>query len=97
MVNVTDSNDNRPIFSIPPGGYEVTISENVTVGSDVITVIATDLDQGPNQIITYSILANISDVPVPFSISDPTVSHNTTPLVCFCLVAHAFFFSRLAE
>ena len=71
---MTDSNDNRPIFSIPPGGYETTLTENVTVGSEVITVSATDLDQGPNQVITYSILTNISDVPIPFSIPDPMVS-----------------------
>ena len=74
VVNVTDTNDNRPIFSIPPGGYEVALSENVTVGTEVITVLATDIDQGPNQIITYSLLTNLSDVPIPFSIPDPTVS-----------------------
>ena len=73
---MTDSNDNRPIFSIPPGGYEVTILENVTVGSDVITVLATDLDQGQNQLITYSILANLSDISVPFSIPNPMVSYD---------------------
>ncbi len=71
---MTDINDNRPIFSIPAGGYEMAISENTTVGSEVITVSATDFDQGPNQIITYSILTNTSDVPLPFSIPNPSVS-----------------------
>lgn len=76
---VADSNDNRPIFSIPPGGYEMTLLENVTVGSEVITVVATDLDQGPNQIITYSLLTNTSDSDesVPFTIPDSSVSPNT--------------------
>jgi hypothetical protein len=73
VVNVTDSNDNRPIFSIPPGGYMENILENATVGSEVIVVTATDLDQGANQVITYSILANSS---LPFSIPDPTVSED---------------------
>lgn len=71
VVNVTDSNDNRPIFIIPPGGYEESILENATVGSEVIVVLATDLDQGANQIITYSLLTNLS---LPFSIPDPSVS-----------------------
>ena len=76
VVYVADTNDNRPIFSIPPGGYEMAVLENVTVGSEVITVVATDLDQGPNQVITYSLLTNTSDadVLVPFEIPDPTVS-----------------------
>ena len=74
VVNVTDSNDNRPIFSIPPGGYEQMILENATLGTEVINVTASDLDQGANQIITYFILANTSDVQIPFSIPDPTVS-----------------------
>ena len=47
-----------------------TIQENTTVGTEVITVVATDLDQGANQIITYSILNTTS---VPFSIPDPAV------------------------
>ena len=69
-VNVTDSNDNRPIFSIPPGGYMENILENATIGSEVIVVTATDLDQGVNQIITYSILTNRT---LPFSIPDGRV------------------------
>ena len=70
IVNVTDSNDNRPIFSIPPGGYVESILENTTIGSEVIVVVATDLDQGVNQLITYSISANSS---FPFAIPDSSV------------------------
>ena len=74
MVNVTDSNDNRPIFDVPVGGYVESILENTTIGSEVIVVEATDLDQGENQIITYFILTNTSGgFPLPFSIPDPTV------------------------
>ena len=74
MINVTNVNDNRPIFSVPPGGYVATILENATVGSEVINITATDLDQGDNQAITYLIPTNISGVPNPFSIPDPNVS-----------------------
>ena len=74
MINVTDSNDNRPIFSVPSGGYMAVILENSTTGSEVIIVTATDIDQGPNQVVTYTISANNS---VPFSIPDPTVSAKT--------------------
>ncbi len=70
MISVSDSNDNRPIFSIPPGGYVTTIPENAAIGLAVYNVTATDLDQGANQVITYAISANSS---VPFSIPDPMV------------------------
>lgn len=75
VVNVTDSNDNRPIFTIPPGGYEEAILENATLGTEVINVTASDLDQGENQIITYFIATNAS---VPFSIPDPTVGYKAS-------------------
>ncbi len=75
MFNVTDANDNRPIFVIPSGGYVANVLENSTVGSEVITVMATDLDQGIHQSITYSVLSNATTgTSVPFEITDPTVS-----------------------
>ena len=72
--NVSDANDNRPIFNIPAGGYVASIPENATVGSEVITVMATDLDQGIHQSITYSVLSNTTSTTVPFQFRDPTVS-----------------------
>ena len=72
-MNVTDSNDNRPIFSIPPGGYEEAIPENTTLGTEIITVTASDLDDGENQEIRYLIQTNTSDGQIPFSIPDPRV------------------------
>lgn len=71
VVTVTDSNDNPPVFVVPSGGYVENILENTTIGSEVITVVATDLDLGANQIITYSLSSNNS---LPFAIPDPTVS-----------------------
>lgn len=70
FITVTDSNDNSPIFVIPPGGYRALVPENATVGTEVIQVMATDLDQGSNQQITYSIAGNAT---LPFVI-DPSVS-----------------------
>lgn len=72
-INVTDVNDNHPIFNIPPGGYQASVSEDAFVGDLVITVEATDLDSS-NQFITYSIDTNVTSVSVPFAILDPTVS-----------------------
>lgn len=72
-ITIADSNDNRPVFSIPLGGYMATLLENATIGEEVITVRATDIDQGDNQNITYAISGNDSITAIPFSIPDPTV------------------------
>ena len=71
-INVTDVNDNRPVFNIPPGGYQSSVSEDAFVGDEVITVVAMDLDSS-NQFITYAIDTNVTGVSVPFTILDPTV------------------------
>jgi len=66
IITVADSNDNSPIFSVPPDGYVAAIPENATVGTAVINVTATDIDQGSNQIVTYSISGTST---VPFAIN----------------------------
>ena len=50
-VNVENTNDNSPIFELDR--VTTLVSENVTTGTDVLTVNATDVDQGSIQ---YSIL-----------------------------------------
>ncbi|XP_024864076.1 protocadherin alpha-7-like [Kryptolebias marmoratus] len=50
-VTVLDSNDNHPIFSHDI--YSVTITENVKADTSLITVSATDLDEGVNGEIEY--------------------------------------------
>lgn len=54
-VNVTiaieDTNDNEPLFNTSQ--YEIHILDNRTRGYDVITVVATDSDEGVNAEITY--------------------------------------------
>uniref|UniRef100_A0A3B4UZN1 Protocadherin 2 alpha a 15 n=1 Tax=Seriola dumerili TaxID=41447 RepID=A0A3B4UZN1_SERDU len=52
LVNVLDVNDNTPIFS--KDIYSVTITENVPIGTTVVQVNATDLDEGQNGEVYYS-------------------------------------------
>ncbi|XP_042369521.1 protocadherin alpha-9-like, partial [Plectropomus leopardus] len=53
IINVLDINDNPPVFSKPL--YKIKIFENVPVRSTVITVNATDADEGSNSEIQYSL------------------------------------------
>ncbi|XP_050819093.1 protocadherin gamma-A8-like [Gopherus flavomarginatus] len=52
-VIVLDANDNAPVFSQPI--YKVNVLENMPAGSTMVTVTATDLDEGINQEVKYSI------------------------------------------
>ncbi|KAG6924557.1 protocadherin gamma subfamily A, 12, partial [Chelydra serpentina] len=52
-VIVLDANDNAPVFSQP--AYTVSVLENVAVGSLLLTVNATDPDEGINSEVTYSL------------------------------------------
>lgn len=42
--NVVDLNDNAPLFD--PMSYSNEVFENVTIGTNVVTVSATDMDSG---------------------------------------------------
>ena len=64
LINVSDINDNTPIFN--SSRYEMNISESAAVSMLVVTVIATDADAtSPNNQITYSLEGSDSN---PFSI-----------------------------
>uniref|UniRef100_A0A3B4V0B9 Cadherin domain-containing protein n=1 Tax=Seriola dumerili TaxID=41447 RepID=A0A3B4V0B9_SERDU len=52
-ITVLDINDNRPMFS--QNNYQTEIYENVSVGTTVTKVDATDPDEGPNGEIEYSL------------------------------------------
>ncbi|XP_030251886.1 protocadherin alpha-8-like isoform X19 [Sparus aurata] len=52
LVKVLDVNDNTPVFS--KDIYSVTLSENAPIGSTVVQVNATDLDEGQNGEVFYS-------------------------------------------
>ncbi|XP_053893202.1 protocadherin alpha-8-like isoform X5 [Malaclemys terrapin pileata] len=52
VITVLDVNDNAPVFG--QSVYEVSLTENTTVGELVIKLNATDLDEGINKDIAYS-------------------------------------------
>ncbi|XP_032929367.1 protocadherin gamma-A10-like [Catharus ustulatus] len=51
-VTVVDANDNAPVFS--QAEYTVRVPEDVPVGSTLVTVTATDADEGVNGEVKYS-------------------------------------------
>ena len=64
-IQILDYNDNPPELSEVP---EQTVSENAEIGDVVVTIQATDADEGVNANITYSITSGSS----PFEISSLT-------------------------
>lgn len=64
-VNVTDENDNPPVFEYP--FYTVSIQEETLPPTPVITVVAIDKDIGKNSVITYRLVDDINGI---FSIDD---------------------------
>ncbi|XP_065146652.1 protocadherin gamma-A12-like isoform X18 [Paramisgurnus dabryanus] len=57
-ITVLDANDNVPVFS--QSVYKVTLPENTPSGTSVITVSATDADEGPNGEVSFE-FSRISD------------------------------------
>ena len=70
IITVSDQNDNAPVFN--PLSYSTDITEGAnTPRRSVITVSATDIDEGENREIVYSITrGNIGNT---FSINNITV------------------------
>ncbi|XP_061690914.1 protocadherin alpha-13-like [Syngnathoides biaculeatus] len=52
LINVLDVNDNSPLFS--KSLYKVQVVENADIGTVLLTLSATDLDDGVNGQLTYS-------------------------------------------
>ncbi len=55
MISVEDTNDNSPQFVNTP--YAISIPDNTSLGVDILTVQATDMDVAHNAEIIYSLLA----------------------------------------
>ncbi|XP_051540566.1 protocadherin gamma-C5-like isoform X11 [Myxocyprinus asiaticus] len=86
-VTVLDNNDNNPAFEKTV--YKVAINENTKQGTSFLTVQATDLDEGPNGEIQYSLGEHTSDaLRSLFRIDEKTgdiilngdLDHETTPM-----------------
>ncbi|XP_016147488.1 protocadherin Fat 1 [Sinocyclocheilus grahami] len=60
VVSISDVNNNAPVFQ--KSNYEASIAEHVPIGTSVLTVSATDKDDGENGYVTYSIV-NINKQP----------------------------------
>ncbi|KAM8732242.1 protocadherin beta-16-like [Acanthopagrus schlegelii] len=69
-VQVLDSNDNAPVFTQKI--YKSTLRENSPAGTIVITVSASDLDEGSNGKISYVILNSVDDASEIFDINRET-------------------------
>ncbi|XP_073452804.1 cadherin-23 [Aquarana catesbeiana] len=88
-INLINENDNRPIFSQPL--YNITLYENVTVGTTILKVIATDNDVGTYGKVNYY----FSDDPDRFSLDKDTgvitliarLDFETTPRYTITVIA----------
>ncbi|ALC39766.1 ft [Drosophila busckii] len=67
-IKVMDENDNMPVFD--PKQYSAAVAENASIGAMVLQVSATDMDEGDNGRVRYSIVAG--DQNRDFSISEDT-------------------------
>ncbi|XP_016310855.1 protocadherin Fat 2 [Sinocyclocheilus anshuiensis] len=72
IINITDVNDNPPVFN--RSSYSAVIAEDISPGDMVLQVRAVDLDGPPNNFIIYSIVSG--DPQQQFSI-DPRTGHVT--------------------
>ncbi|KAL4229885.1 hypothetical protein ACF0H5_010276 [Mactra antiquata] len=61
-ITVTDENDNAPVFT--DNNYNITVRENVTVGSTILNIQAIDKDIGENGRVTYRLSENQLDARV---------------------------------
>ena len=65
QINVTDTNDNPPVF--PVNTYYINVYESAAVGQTVLTVAASDKDTSSNAAITYSLQGTAAWDAVPTS------------------------------
>nr|XP_035979244.1 protocadherin gamma-A2 isoform X12 [Halichoerus grypus] len=65
-VTVLDVNDNAPIFTQPE--YRVSVPENMPVGTWILTVTATDTDEGYNAQVAYFQEKTLGETPEVFEL-----------------------------
>ncbi|XP_060233372.1 protocadherin gamma-A6 isoform X7 [Meriones unguiculatus] len=76
LVTVLDVNDNAPVFSQPV--YRVSVPENLPVGTRVLTVNATDQDEGVHAEIRYSFVKITEEISQIFSLDTSTGEISTS-------------------
>lgn len=70
-IQVTDMNDNAPVFK--PMNYSVNVPENSDVSVPVVSVTATDKDEGDNARLTYALSSQVSqDIQNTFTVEPAT-------------------------
>ncbi|KAL6472180.1 hypothetical protein MHYP_G00183680 [Metynnis hypsauchen] len=69
-ITVLDANDNVPVFSQPV--YKVSLAENAPLGAEVVTVSATDADEGANGAVSYEFSRIADDAAQLFTIDKVT-------------------------
>ena len=84
VVTVLDKNDHAPIFLGAP--YTVSIPENVTVGTPITRINATDLDSGDNARLTFGLLGVYSymlqiDHDTGVLSTDRTLDYESMPVI----------------
>ncbi|NWV74872.1 PCDGA protein, partial [Dasyornis broadbenti] len=80
-VNVTDANDNPPIFS--KRAYVAQLAENLLPGSVVLRVVATDADSGSNGQVSYSFSNVLDGVRTLFTVDSESGEVRMTGLLDF--------------
>ncbi|XP_005532727.1 PREDICTED: protocadherin gamma-B5-like [Pseudopodoces humilis] len=80
-INVTDANDNPPVFS--KSVYETRVAESLPVGSLVLRVRATDADAGSNAQVSYSFGNVLDEVPLLFTVDGNNGEIRTAGLLDF--------------
>ncbi|CAP33911.2 Protein CBG15736 [Caenorhabditis briggsae] len=78
-IEIVDANDNAPVFT--RSRYTASVSANVSIGSNIITVQATDADIGENSRISYEIKKTSSPSNSNFAISPSGVITTTSSLL----------------
>ncbi|KAK3521641.1 hypothetical protein QTP70_014713 [Hemibagrus guttatus] len=70
IVIILDANDNAPVFSKTV--YKVLVQENVVVGTSILKLNATDLDEGVNSVLRYSFKQGQKGISDKFAIDSST-------------------------
>ncbi|XP_027401984.1 protocadherin gamma-A6 isoform X19 [Bos indicus x Bos taurus] len=79
LVTVLDANDNAPVFTQPV--YRVNVPENLPVGTPVLSVNATDQDEGVHAEVTYSVVRITEKISKTFCLNVLTGEISTSAIL----------------